>query len=107
MKCVVITGSARGLGFEMAKCFRKKNFNVVISDLFKNDIDNAKSKLLDIKSDGEVLSVVCDVTQESDIKKLIKSSKKKFGNIDIWINNAGVNQPDKMIWELSGEEIGK
>ena len=43
MKCVVITGSARGLGFEMAKCFRKKNFNVVISDLFKNDIDNAKS----------------------------------------------------------------
>ena len=107
MKCVVITGSARGLGFEMAKCFRKKNFNVVISDLFKNDIDNAKSKLLDIKSDGEVLSVVCDVTQESDIKKLIKSSKKKFGNIDIWINNAGVNQPDKMIWELSGEEISK
>ena len=107
MKCVVITGSARGLGFEMAKRFRKKNFNVVISDLFKNDIDNAKNKLLDIKSDGDVLSIVCDVTQESDIKKLIKSSKKKFGNIDIWINNAGVNQPDKMIWELSGEEIGK
>ena len=35
---------------------------------------------------------------KNDIKKLIKSSKKKFGNIDIWINNAGVNQPDKMIW---------
>jgi len=30
MKTVVITGSARGLGLEMAKCFREKNFNVVI-----------------------------------------------------------------------------
>ena len=33
MQTVVITGSARGLGLEMAKCFRHKNFNVVISDL--------------------------------------------------------------------------
>ena len=39
MKTVVITGSARGLGFEMAKCFRTKDFNVVISDLFKNDLN--------------------------------------------------------------------
>ena len=33
MKTVVITGSARGLGLEMAKEFRKNEFNVVISDL--------------------------------------------------------------------------
>ena len=33
MKTVVITGSARGLGLEMAKVFRKNNYNVVISDL--------------------------------------------------------------------------
>ena len=39
MKTVVITGSARGLGLEMAKCFRHKNFNVVISDLFKKDLE--------------------------------------------------------------------
>ena len=33
MKTVVITGSARGLGLEMSKVFRKNNYNVVISDL--------------------------------------------------------------------------
>lgn len=107
MKSVVITGSARGLGLEMAKCFRKKNFNVVICDLFKNDIDKAKNNLLEISGDGDVLSVLCDVTQESDLKKLIRSAKKKFGSIDIWINNAGINQPDKMIWELNSDEISK
>ena len=104
-KTVVITGSARGLGYEMAKCFRKKNYNVVISDLNKKDIDRAKSEILNIKGKGGVLALVCDITQDKDIINLISKSISKFKCIDIWINNAGVNQPDKMIWELSSDEI--
>ena len=104
---VVITGSARGLGYEMAKCFRKKNFNVVISDVVKKDIDDAKKKLLLEKGSGDVLGVVCDITNSDDIQNLIKSVKKEFKMIDYWINNAGVNQPDKLIWKLTDEEINK
>ena len=54
MKTVVITGSARGLGHEMAKCFRIKDFNVIISDLFKKDLDNARDELLKVKGNGSV-----------------------------------------------------
>ena len=100
-RTVVITGSARGLGYEMAKCFRKKNYNVVISDLNKKDIDKAKKEILGIKGKGEVLALVCDITKDKDIINLISKSNGKFKCIDIWVNNAGVNQPDKMIWELS------
>ena len=107
MKTVVITGSARGLGFEMAKCFRAKNFNVVISDIYRKDLENAKRELVKVKSIGDIDYFVCDVTKENDIVKLIDNTRKKYGVIDFWINNAGVNQPDKMIWELSSEEIGK
>ena len=106
-KTVVITGSARGLGYEMAKCFRKKNFNVVISDVVKKDVDNAKKRLLVEKGNGEVIGVVCDITKSSDIVKLIDETLKKFNTIDYWINNAGVNQPDKLIWKLTDEEINK
>ena len=43
MKTVVITGSARGLGFNMARFFRKDyNFNVVISDLKEENLIKAK-----------------------------------------------------------------
>ena len=107
MKTVVITGSARGLGLEMAKCFRGKNFNVVISDLFKKDLENAKKVLLKVKGTGDIDYFVCDITRESDIVNLINKTKKKYGKIDFWINNAGVNQPSKMIWELSSEEIDR
>lgn len=105
MKTVVITGSARGLGLEMSKCFRSKNFNVVISDLFKKDLENAKKELLKIKGIGDIDYFVCDITKESEIENLINETKKKYHIIDFWINNAGINQPDKMIWNLSTEEI--
>ena len=105
MKTVVITGSARGLGFEMAKVFKKNNVNIVISDLNQDNLNKAKIELDNIKSKSKVETCVCNVTKEEDIKNLIEYSKKEFQNIDIWINNAGVNQPDKAIWELSTEEI--
>ena len=107
MKTVVITGSARGLGLEMAKCFRYKNFNVVISDLFRKDLERAKKELLKVKGTGDIDYFVCDINKENEISNLINRTLKKYKTIDFWINNAGVNQPDKMIWELSGEEIGR
>ena len=105
MKTVVITGSARGLGFEMAKLFKKNNLNVVISDLKEENLKNAKTELDKIQSNSKVEYCVCDVTKSSDIKNLIVFAKEKFDSIDIWINNAGVNQPEKAIWELSENEI--
>lgn len=105
MKTVVITGSAKGLGFEMAKVFLENNVNVIISDLNEEDLKNAKNQLKKINSDAAIKYFVCDVTRKSDIEGIIKYSKKAFNNIDIWINNAGVNQPDKAIWELTEGEI--
>ena len=105
MKTVVITGSARGLGLEMAKVFRMNHVNVVISDLSEERLEIAKKELEGIKSDAKVVSCVCNVMKSDEIINLIEFSKKEFGDIDIWINNAGVNQPEKAIWELSEDEI--
>lgn len=105
MKTVVITGSARGLGFEMAKVFKQNNLNVVISDLNKESLEKAKTEVDKIESSSSVECLVCDVTKSKDISSLVKFAKDKFENIDIWINNAGVNQPEKAIWELSEKEI--
>ena len=105
MKTVVITGSARGLGLEMAKVFRQNNVNVVISDLSEEKLEKAKQILEEITSDARVEYHTCNVTKSEEIEKLIEFTKKEFGTIDIWINNAGVNQPEKPIWELTENEI--
>lgn len=105
MKTVVITGSARGLGLEMAKVFKQNNVNVVISDLNEENLKKAKKELDKIDSSARVEMCKCNVTDTSDITNLIAFAKKKFERIDIWINNAGVNQPERAIWELTEEEI--
>jgi NAD(P)-dependent dehydrogenase (short-subunit alcohol dehydrogenase family) len=105
MKTVVITGSARGLGLEMAKLFRQANLNIVISDLKEENLKKAKKQLEELNGEGNIEYCVCNVTYSEDIQNLIDFTIEKFEQIDIWINNAGVNQPDKPIWELTKEEI--
>ncbi len=108
MKTVVITGSARGLGFEMAKCFRKNNYNVVLSDILDEKLKTSKQFLEEnIKSDAKVISVVCDVTKETDLQNLMDVTINTFSNVDIWINNAGVNQLMIPIWEVETSSINR
>ena len=74
MKTVVITGSARGLGLEMAKCFRSKNFNVIISDLFKKDLEEGKVDLL--IGTHRILS---EDVEFKDLGLLVIDEEQRFG----------------------------
>ena len=105
MKTVVITGSARGFGNAMLELFYKNNFNVVMCDINELELKQASEKFKTIKSKGELLFFKTDITNENDVKYLISNTLKKFGSIDIWINNAGVNQPMQPIWELDSNVI--
>ena len=107
MKTVVITGSARGFGYAMIEEFYKKGFNVVLCDINYEELKNAKKKLEFFNKKGIILSYKMDVTNEDDIIKVIDSVLEKLGRIDIWINNAGVNQPMDPIWELSSNVINR
>lgn len=105
MKTVVITGSARGLGYNMARFFREYNYNVVISDLNEENLIKAKSELEQTKSEGKISYKVCNVSKLNEIEELMKFALAEYETVDIWINNAGVNQPQKAIWELTENEI--
>ncbi len=105
MKTVVITGSARGLGFCMAKLFKQADYNVVISDLNQERLLTAVKEIESLGGKGEVSYKICNVTKSDELQKLIDFCDEKYDGIDVWINNAGVNQPNKAIWELTEKEI--
>ena len=105
LKTVVITGSARGFGLELAKVFKKNNFNIVLSDINAENLKKAENEILGISSKSSVISCVADVTNHDNLATLWKTAKSAFGNVDIWVNNAGVNQPDKPIFALTKSEI--
>ena len=105
MKTVVITGSAQGFGFEMAKVFRKNNFNVMLSDINEQALAKAAEELSKIESEAKISTSVCDVTNSQNLESLWNNAIRKFQSVEIWINNAGVNQPDKPVYELTEKDI--
>lgn len=106
MKTVVITGSGRGLGFEMAKRFRSNGMNVVLNDINAQRLDEAKAELEKLPGEGLVGAFAGNAAVFEELQALAAYAVETCGQVDIWINNAGVNQPMKAVWELSVSEIG-
>lgn len=103
-KVVLVTGGAKGIGYEIAKAFLTEGCKVVISDIDSNSLDVAKKNLSEL---GECLALKCDVTINNDVEKMIISTEEKFGTLDILINNAGILKPclieelDEKMWDFS------
>lgn len=85
-KVAIITGSSAGIGFATAQTLAKNNFRVVLNGRTLDKLKHAESEI--IKNGGEVLSVQGDVSIEKDIEKIVGETKRKFGRIDVLINNA-------------------
>ena len=105
MKTAVITGSTRGLGFEMAKLFRQNNWNVVLNGVNPERLEKAREALASLPGSGRAGGFAGSVADTQDLQKLLEYAVEQFGKLDIWINNAGVNQPMKAVWELTEAEI--
>ncbi len=103
-KTAIVTGSGRkgGIGEAIVKRLAKEGCNVVVTDLgtakgksFSKEhigtTDEMKSIVKEIKAKkGKAIAVPCDVRKESQVKALVAAAVKKFGGLDIMVNNAGV-----------------
>ena len=106
MSTVVITGSARGFGLCQAKKFKTLGYNVVISDINEENLNKALEELNQINPENtKAIKVMCNVTKIEDLENLWAEAVKEFKTVEIWINNAGVNSPDKPVYELTDKEI--
>jgi NAD(P)-dependent dehydrogenase (short-subunit alcohol dehydrogenase family) len=94
-KIIVITGSAGLLGIEYAKGLSKEGAHVVLADLdFKKceDISLELEKKYSVKP----LPINLDLTKILSIKNMVKKVVKKYGKIDVLINNAAYQGDDKL-----------
>ena len=104
-RTVVITGSANGFGYEMAKVFKQHNYNIVLSDIDAENLQKSVKSISRIVGRGKVIGIICNVTKYEQLENLYNKTYENFGGVSIWINNAGVNQPNKPVYELEKKEI--
>jgi len=101
MKNIIITGTSRGIGFELAQTFAKNNYNVLALSRNSKPLNNLNLK--------NITTLSVDLSNENDLQKVTNFVTKNWKNVDILINNAGklVNKPFEKITTSDFLEVYK
>ena len=97
-KVVLITGGSRGIGKAIAKLFMKEGAEVVITSRNQKQLQQTSKEI------GNPFFVAGDVRSENDVKSVIDKTIKKFGSIDILVNNVGVLPKMKPLDKITEKE---
>ncbi|MEA5536728.1 SDR family oxidoreductase [Crocosphaera sp. XPORK-15E] len=85
-KVALVTGASAGIGFAIAEKMAAEGCCLIICGRNSQTLEKAHQALL--KFQGEVISVIADVQDETDSQNLVKQALENFGKIDILINNS-------------------
>ena len=104
-KNVVVTGSSRGIGQAVAVEFAKAGYNLIINSRNAEELSASKEEIMKVANGAvEVVTFPGDISQEKVCKDLIDVAEKKFGYLDVLVNNAGINGPEKSTTDISSTE---
>ena len=97
-KIVVITGGSKGLGKGLAQAFAKNGSTVVITS-------TSDFELQDISEELSIEGYVVDASSADETDSFAKKITDKYGKIDIWLNNAGVQIAPSNIEDVPIEKL--
>jgi len=96
LNTALVTGSGRGIGKETAVLLAAKGLNVIVCSRTQTEIDNVLREIKSLEG-GKAMGKRCDVSIASDVNNLVEEVLKKYGRIDVLINNAGISYVKKLI----------
>src|SRR5579871_2927160 len=88
-KVAIVTGASRGIGKSTAEVFAREGATVVICGRKQNTLDEVAAGLKGLA--GGVIPRACHVGKLEDLQRLVDTTTREFGKIDILVNNAATN----------------
>lgn len=95
-KVAVVTGGTRGIGYAIVKKFLENGASVVLWGSRQETVDRALERLRQDNPDWQVTGMAPDLGSYEEIARALDSVKKKYGKIDIMVNNAGISARDSL-----------
>lgn len=102
-KTVLIGGSTRGIGLEIAREFLREKAKVILSGRNQSDLDSASEQLEDEFPDRTVAAYRTDLSQADQVDQLVSSVAGRFGSLDCVVANAGSGRGSSS-WQLDRNE---
>lgn len=95
-KVVVVTGSSRGIGKAIAKEFAKNNYSILLNARDEKElIETVEEIRKEISDPNKVAYLTGDISEEKTCISLIEEAIKRFGRINVLVNNAGISGPSQ------------
>ncbi len=103
-KVSIVTGAAQGIGLATALKFAREGATVVVCDVRQAAVDAAVAQC---QAEGATAAgFIMDVTQREMVDAVVAQVKKRFGRIDVLVNNAGITQ-DARLQKMTLEQFDK
>ncbi|WP_226037733.1 SDR family oxidoreductase [Aquibacillus saliphilus] len=99
---VVVTGASRGIGRNIALYFAERDYLVIGTGRNQEKLNDLEEELKKLSPTST--TKVMDVTKPTDIENLVSYVLKEYGQIDVWINNAGAFMAIGPTWEVEKED---
>jgi len=87
-KVAIITGGGRGIGKAIALGFANQGAHIVVAARTESEVIAVAEKVKELGR--ESLGIVCDISDENQVKDLVDTTINKFKKVDVLINNAGI-----------------
>ena len=87
-KVAIITGGGRGIGKAIALGFANQGAHIVVAARTESEVISVAEKINELGRDS--LGIVCDISDENQVKNLMDMTIQHFKKIDVLINNAGI-----------------
>ena len=94
-KIAIITGASRGIGKSIACALAAQNATVILVARSKKDIQSLAQQIT--STGGKAQAIPLDISQEKEVIDFFNDIVKRYGKLDILINNAGVNARGKIL----------
>jgi short-subunit dehydrogenase len=93
-KVALITGASMGIGEAIAKLFLAEGAKLVLCARDRGRVDAAAARIGG--TSDNTLCLACDVSQREQVDTLADAAIRRFGRIDVWVNNAGFGLNDSV-----------
>lgn len=97
----VVTGGARGIGKAICEELAENGWNIAVVDMQQQEAEKTAAEMRDKKVEAEAFT--CNVTDAMAVNELVSRILKRFGRIDVLVNNAGITR-DNLLIRMKTEE---